>query len=928
MAHAQHGTPAAHYSLGGRLCRLMYFGYGFPRVLAAATGHASEEWVHVQHDSQFMLAVSDATVQLWCGTSSSPSPLDDPNQLPLLPDSPPIRSLQLCEQSSTLVLLFGNGSCALLTVPGNAIVQLRDLAFSHWVAWAPDCRALAVGYATQGVVVWSPSGCRLLSSLRQVDPSQRPELEEVWALTHQVLAARSHTTLNLHLASESVYAQLMVLEAACAAALPPRGPPAAPSPAPAPSLSPSQHPPHPTTNGTGSAASSRASTPGGAPSPPPNPATASRSRASKHAEGRDERPGSGRQAGAGGREGEKGGPACGLLPTPPSDTLRLLHPAFFAESLARMPAPLLGTAGGPGHRGGQGVRVGPEEAQRQQLGVFLHVFAWLLKVGGHSELTPQLEATLEMRPLPGRRSMLPPPPSLPPNTYGASPHPHANGISNGTARTSSGPIPLENGHATSSAYSSSSRRGRSRIMNGAGAAEGAAPAVGVDGSMRSPCPPPMQACMPVCMHVLKGAEAAKRAAQAAGLSTEFAPLTALAAGYGRATCSLLQDALDAVHKVVPLQPGKPPKRPPEGDSAEPEDEEGEGEGQGQGQGEGADLLWETTAVMTCTSPLPLAYTKARAGEMEEEEDGLLLSYLLPVASHGWRGDAGRDGATCPGSAYGEPAGCPASTADTKRMNSTASSDAAVWTKRGLATLNSSRTPAYAQVDPVAWQAELERLHPVLSRIKISSSAMTGPDTLGAWTSRWDISKCSLQRLVMDAPNVITPLTRLSEQVAGDMEAIQSTERRLNNDSDIADKLRRYATSRQRLAQMQREIQSHEELQQAGHAALAALSAQMAAVQEQLAEKAAGLDGTLPIQQHQDHCMVKPIVWPLERFSESVVLRLVLLPQMHQAMQALRQEMVQMDLRTGVLQQQLVQKEVDMMQRRRQQQADLPLGLDS
>ncbi|GFH24496.1 NimA-related protein kinase 6 [Haematococcus lacustris] len=127
--------------------------------------------------------------------------------------------------------------------------------------------------------------------------------------------------------------------------------------------------------------------------------------------------------------------------------------------------------------------------------------------------------------------------------------------------------------------------------------------------------------------------------------------------------------------------------------------------------------------------------------------------------------------------------------------------------------------------------------------------MTGPDTLGAWTSRWDISKCSLQRLVMDAPNVITPLTRLSEQVAGDMEAIQCTERRLNNDSDIADKVRRYATSRQRLVQMQREIQSHEELQQAGHAALAALSAQMAAVQEQLAEKAAGLDGALPIQHH-------------------------------------------------------------------------------
>ncbi|GFH29416.1 RIC1 domain-containing protein, partial [Haematococcus lacustris] len=79
-----------------------------------------------------------------------PLPLDDPNQLPLLPDSPPIRSLQLCEQSSTLVLLFGNGSCALLTVPGNAIVQLRELAFSHWVCQAEQqATCVAIGASAQ-----------------------------------------------------------------------------------------------------------------------------------------------------------------------------------------------------------------------------------------------------------------------------------------------------------------------------------------------------------------------------------------------------------------------------------------------------------------------------------------------------------------------------------------------------------------------------------------------------------------------------------------------------------------------------------------------------------------------------------------------------------------------------------------------------------
>jgi hypothetical protein len=38
------------------------------------------------------------------------------------------------------------------------------------LAWAPDCRALAVGFRRQGLVVWTPSGCRLLCTLRQPAP--------------------------------------------------------------------------------------------------------------------------------------------------------------------------------------------------------------------------------------------------------------------------------------------------------------------------------------------------------------------------------------------------------------------------------------------------------------------------------------------------------------------------------------------------------------------------------------------------------------------------------------------------------------------------------------------------------------------------------------------------------------------------------------
>lgn len=61
----------------------------------------------------------------------------------------------------------------------NADPPVRILSLEEWghrvqqtgpvsvVDWSPDCRALAVGYAHQGLVVWSPSGCRLMCTLRQ-----------------------------------------------------------------------------------------------------------------------------------------------------------------------------------------------------------------------------------------------------------------------------------------------------------------------------------------------------------------------------------------------------------------------------------------------------------------------------------------------------------------------------------------------------------------------------------------------------------------------------------------------------------------------------------------------------------------------------------------------------------------------------------------
>lgn len=50
---------------------------------------------------------------------------------------------------------------------GHTVKQTGAVAA---LCWAPDNRALAVGFSRQGLVVWTPSGCRLLCTLRQPAP--------------------------------------------------------------------------------------------------------------------------------------------------------------------------------------------------------------------------------------------------------------------------------------------------------------------------------------------------------------------------------------------------------------------------------------------------------------------------------------------------------------------------------------------------------------------------------------------------------------------------------------------------------------------------------------------------------------------------------------------------------------------------------------
>ncbi len=112
---------------------------------------------------------------------------------------------------------------------------------------------------------------------------------------------------------------------------------------------------------------------------------------------------------------------------------------------------------------------------------------------------------------------------------------------------------------------------------------------------------------------VQGAEAARRAAQAAGISTEFAPVSAVASGHGRAICTLLHDALEAAGRRVPLVMPKPRHHRAAAGAEEPEAEEAPAEEEEDGLG-GAG---EEQAVISAASPLPPAY---RAGGVSAEEE--------------------------------------------------------------------------------------------------------------------------------------------------------------------------------------------------------------------------------------------------------------------------------------------------------------------
>lgn len=390
---------------------------------------------------------------------------------------------------------------------------------------------------------------QLVMRMLQTDPNKRPELEECWSITRQIVDAQNKSRTDVHSVAEELTAQLGVL------------------------------------------------------------ATEVSYRMSQT---------NGKRAG---------------LPTPPKETLRLLHPLFFAEPLVNK-----------GHWEA-------DNAQKKQLGVFMHIFAWLLRVNNKQEAASQVEKFIDFA---------------------------------ATGRSSTPPA-------------------------GKGSKKSATSAMA-----------------PMCNNLLEGSSCCRKAAQSLGLSTEFAPVNAIAPGHGRAVCTILQDVLDMTYKKLQLS-CRQPKHVVETDedAAEIDDVEG-----------------DMRNVIT-------AATLSAYADPEEEEAYLLESEL----------DAMR-------------------LASSAQASSSAPSD-------GDAESAAAPTVMMAnKIDAAAWQAEVERLAPQLKQIRVAATAYT------EWNERLGRMRSSVQDLSKDCPIAINHLNVIYTMVANDVDRMETTERRLSEQNMLMlDKLK-------------------------------------------------------------------------------------------------------------------------------------------
>ncbi|MEW5299511.1 MAG: hypothetical protein WDW36_002522 [Sanguina aurantia] len=631
----------------------------------------------------------------------------------------------------------------------------------------------------------------LVARMLQMDPAKRPELEEVWCIAKHICDAQRQSRQDVYSVSESIHSTLVSLGVEvgrrCAAAE------AASTVAVAPIL-----------DSNGRIRSGR-------PRSRQNPAQQGTDTGSSSSSCGSGNSGGSRGSGSGGSS--KGGSTQGALSLPCCSTLRLLHPLYFAEGL----------------RGRLGLD--KDNLQKQQLGAFMHIFAWLLRLSGNPDPASAIESNLEF--LPGMR----PPSSCAPRTPSRSSQ-HSSGGSRGrrlttpttpttTPTTTSDrnfTTPSTNQHSSSGHTTTNQPSDQHSSGSGGGGrprSRGSSSSSGNGTSGLQPTPPPQPPAaapppaIPVAIHVLKGAESVKKAAAAAGLATDFAPLLAVASGHGRAVCGLLQDMLALALAKVPVKFGQV-HRQKDAAAAELEDIEE------------AELTGPPETLMSYVTPPSHRGSGGRSIEAEDEEDeeayfdhssSSHVQHRPPAsaapnqaASHETQGqprpaEAGSVGGF---GRYGCSGGCSGGSG----------------------------------VDPTAWRLEAERLAPDLSRIIIK-----GGDAAGGWTDRWHKLRQNLAGLRAVAPSGTAAVAECGAEVAAQLDGIRSKEARLN--ISVADILASYATARARLDELRTERQHHDQLLQLGHAAMHQLNTKIEAVTLQIQERAAALDGALPVRCMRD-----------------------------------------------------------------------------
>ncbi|GAX74762.1 hypothetical protein CEUSTIGMA_g2209.t1 [Chlamydomonas eustigma] len=474
------------------------------------------------------------------------------------------------------------------------------------------------------------------------------------------------------------------------------------------------------------------------------------------------------------------------IPAPPSSALRQLHPLFFAEPLVSPAAANAATE------------------QKRQLGAVMAIFAWLLGLAGKSDLAQVVESQLELVPGPSwlraRHPTQPQPPSsIKRSTSGGSNKPRGTRISSAKTNTEGG---------------------------GCGSTPDASLGSATSGTV------------PSCVNMLKGAEAMKKAAQAVGLSTEFAPVNALALGHGRAVCSMMQDLLGvAVSKVQPSA-----RKPRYQEEAEVVDTEEGIDNDLDGRGEEAMLLHVPSA----------SNGQSHEDYLSEEREEAYFNDLDRLHSSSMAGSSGRDLA---GSRHPERGSGP------------------------------GRPPVPSvtmggSVDPMAWRAELERLLPQLCRIVIPVDG-GGAAGWGDWHHRWHEFKAAASQVSSSAPDTTALLMKIRAGFDEELGRIASVEQRLN--AGASSLVEEHKGSRKRLSDLQRHVGKQEDLLQSGNAALAEINARLDEVALNAQERAGTLDGGTQIQGIQV------------------------------AIRRLKQEMSKMDLRIGVVQEQLLAKRTRCMQ---------------